>query len=127
LSVAPLLVVSLSQTSFGQDAVSFQVRPANSQQLRLKKDHFSVSLIRGWISSNDGFFQSVLSKKDKLVISIKASTSFFDGASNDFTFALENTDIAKKTDRPWGTSKLLLDRIPADCGSSIDLKAAIDR
>jgi len=127
LSVAPLLVVGLNQSTFGQEAASFQVRPANSQQIRIKKDHFSVSLIRGWISSNDGFFQSILSKKDKLVISIKASSSFFDGASNDFAFVLENTDIAKKTDRPWGTSKLLLDRIPADCSSSIDLKAAVDR
>src|SRR5437899_1737371 len=94
LSVAPLLVVSLSQTSFGQEAVSFQSRPTNSQQIRLNKDHFSVSLVRGWISSQDGFFKVILSQKDKLVISIKASSSFFDGASNDFAFALENTDIA---------------------------------
>lgn len=127
LSVPLPLLVSLIQTSFGQDAVSFQARPANYQQIRLNKDHFSVSLVRGWISSKDGFFKAILSQKDKLVISIKANSTFFDGASNDFAFALDNTDIAKNTDRPWGTSKVLLDRIPADSGSSIELKAAIDR
>jgi hypothetical protein len=111
----------------GGEAIPFAIDIPGGEEIVFKRDHYDVVVLQGWISSEDRFFRSLMAKKSKLVIALTARSRYFDGQTDTFSRLFENTDIKKNTDRPWGVGPVLLDDVPADVRSDIQLRLAINR
>jgi hypothetical protein len=121
------IVLLLAVPARAVEGTAFQVVPRDAQAILLARDHYSVELVKGWVSSKDSFFKALLSGKTKLVISIRADAEFFDGGKNTLAILRDNSDIRRDTDRPWGVNKVLLERVPGDAKGSVDLLVTIER
>ena len=122
-----LIVMLSSRPSLAAEAKAFYVAVDGASDIIVTQDHLSVSLLHGWIASKDSFFKALLSKKSKLAISIDGQVQYFDGDRSTYSKLLENTDIQKNTDRPWGAILSLIDAQPADATPSLTFKLGIYR
>jgi hypothetical protein len=121
------LVIAMALPMAGAEAKAFHVAITGAKDITLNQDHLSVSLLHGWVSSKDSFFKALLSQKKKLAISIGGEVAYFDGDKNTYSKLLENTDIERNTDRPWGAVLSLIDAQPADASSKVTFKLGIYR
>jgi len=114
--------------AIAQEVKRFVITPTDAQDIVLNQDHLSVSLLDGWISAEDSFFKNLISKKSTLLVSVRATASFFEGNEKyERNTIHENSDIKKKTSRPWGVNIQLFDKIPAEASPSLEIRLAINR
>jgi len=112
-----IIVVSLlafSPILVANEVKTFGIK-TTSTEIVSDKDHFDLIFVGGWISRHDNFFRNLLSAKSKTAASISASGSYWDQDKLSNAWVIENSDIGRTLDRPWGLSnKVLLKGIPAD-------------
>ncbi|MGC3956995.1 MAG: hypothetical protein QM813_03210 [Verrucomicrobiota bacterium] len=128
LAVSLLIAIGTTKT-VAAEASRFVLRSTNqTEHILLDRDHFSVTLIKGWVSAKDSFFKSLLSSKAKMVISCGREVKFFEGEALTIATLEENGDISKNTDRSWGQTSVLLNNVPAEAESAkLALKVALNR
>ncbi|MEO7144226.1 MAG: hypothetical protein ABI165_12085 [Bryobacteraceae bacterium] len=109
------------------EAKIFYLPSPRGNEIVLNRDHISVSLLHGWVSSKDSYFRALLSHKSKLAIGIDETVQYFDGGRSGYSKLLENSDIQRDTGRPWGAVLTLIDSQPGDADPSLTFRLAIYR
>jgi hypothetical protein len=114
-------------TAYGAEAKVFYVPLNQADDIVLDRDHMTVSLQHGWLSSEDSFLRRLLSRPSKLAIRIDGSVEYFDHDKSTYSKLLENSDIQPRTDRSWGAVLNVMDSLPADSMPTFSFKLAIYR
>ncbi|MHC4847141.1 MAG: hypothetical protein ACYTEG_01665 [Planctomycetota bacterium] len=109
------------------EAKKFIVGIAGAKEIDFARDHFSIGIVDGWVSSKDGFFKALLSKRKKMVVGIEGEVTLFDNEVVKQAIVHNNEDIGRRLDRPWGLNLMLQSRVPADVSSRLEFRIALHR
>ena len=109
------------------EAKKFIVEIAAAKEIDFARDHFSIGIVDGWVSSKDGFFKALLSKRKKMVVGIEGEITLFDNEVVKQAIVHNNEDIGRRLDRPWGLNLMLQSRVPADVRSRLEFRIALHR
>jgi hypothetical protein len=127
LALSLLFCIATSEKLYPIEAQRFMVKTSPAENILLSRDHFNVTILKGWISSKDSWFIALLSRPEKLIVSIEEEVTFFDKEKVNKTSLFDNTDIKPTLNRPWGLNILLLNNIPADADARLVIKLTINR
>lgn len=127
MTLVLFLIFALGCQVCAAPAVRYAVKVQPQEAITIDRDHYKISVLRGWVSAKDRFFKSLLSKKSKLVVSIDEQVDFFDNDHLIVSSLFENIDIEKDTNRAWGQNVNVLNNVPADANSTLTFKLVIHR
>lgn len=100
----------------------------NGDRINLERDHYSVELVGGRISSKDNIARALLSKNTSLVGSFEQRIMFFDSTQTSVASIIQETDLSRrKIDRPISKHGVLIDNLPGDAQSHFVIRFAVNR
>src|SRR4051794_5420933 len=89
-----LLLLLVAPSVPAGEAERFVIQQDGAPTIETSRHHYSVSLIKGWVSSRDKLLQALLTEKSKMIVSIESETTQFDGDKLKIASLYENTDIS---------------------------------
>lgn len=130
--VSLLMIVCIStQNALAIRAGAFYVPIKNGQNnappIDLAKDHYSVEVVGGKISSQDGIIDTIMSSNSTLIGSFKQTIVVGSGRQLAINKVYQEEDIRNRINRPIQTGIALVDRIPGDYGSLINIRYVVNR
>lgn len=122
--ILPFVCIFAPMQAEAIDAARYVIFPDNGQTMNTDQDHYSVTLLRGWISAKDSIFAHLFSQKKNGAFEISNKATFFDGsiAPVDQVFAIAN--LAANTNRPLAAT-LNVTSLPADAQTTLSVKVSL--
>ncbi|HXQ71361.1 MAG TPA: hypothetical protein VN844_12775 [Pyrinomonadaceae bacterium] len=93
----------------------------------LSKEHYSVEIVGGRISSKDGLIDTILNQNSTLIGSFKQNIMIGGGKQLTVNKLYQEVDIRRLIDRPIQTGVALVDRIPGDYDAQINISYVVNR
>lgn len=121
-----ILLLSLPFYSFAIEATRIRIDLQNAESIDLVKDYINISLLAGYISDKDSFWEGLFGNNDKFVITSTINSVLSSNETLTSTYTYQNEDMGKQTGRPWGISRILLRGMPAEASTDINLRVLID-
>ena len=130
ISLLLILCVSSQQTlamRAGAFYVPIKDGENNAALIDLSKEHYSVEIVGGKISSKDGVIDSILSSNSTLIGSFKQTIFIGGGKQLAINKVYQEEDIRSNINRPIQSGVALVDRIPGDYESNINIRYVVNR
>jgi hypothetical protein len=121
-----VLLITFSVTANAIPAKRLRVF-TTGDKINPKKDHYSVEIVTGRISSRDNIFRALLSRNSSLVGSYEQSVITFDSTQTNVASIVQETDIGMRIDRPLSKVGVLFNNIPGDAQAHLTIRFAINR
>lgn len=123
------LLALISVCAKGQAVQRFSINDSPGTDIDLSKDHYSVAIVGGWVSSKNSALKTLLSSPQPLTISIDTTLRSSDPGSTPVSISeiFHSPDKRSRLDQPLGFDSKFLTNLPGEIQTQLVIKMTIPK